>query len=170
MSDQKTDTMQLIKEAVDDGDQVFLIEDVEVLLAEIEGLERSVRYRDARLVTAREEIERLQGQFNLALRKNDEQWAEIERLKAVVDAVKDIKWRSIDKDNMEFATTCFVVDRIREALAALEIAGREDGVVAVDEAEARDGEGSHAILDKYYSNQSSIANKLLMAQMQKLSR
>ena len=44
----------------------------------------------------------------------------LERLRAVVDAVKDIKWRSIDKDNMEFATTCFVVDRIRIALAALE--------------------------------------------------
>ena len=46
--------------------------------------------------------------------------AENERLRAVYEAVKDIKWRSIDKDNMEFSTTCFAVDRIREALAAQE--------------------------------------------------
>ena len=48
------------------------------------------------------------------------QLKENERLRAVYEAVKDIKWRSIEKDNMEFATTCFVVDRIREALAAVE--------------------------------------------------
>ena len=44
--------------------------------------------------------------------------ADNERLRAVYEAVKDIKWRSIDKDNMEFSTTCFAVDRIREALTA----------------------------------------------------
>ena len=45
--------------------------------------------------------------------------ADVERLRAVEEAVKDIKARSIDKDNMEFSTTCFAVDRIREALAAV---------------------------------------------------
>ena len=43
----------------------------------------------------------------------------IEELESVVDVVRAIKWRSIDKDNMEFATTCFVVDKVRDAVAAL---------------------------------------------------
>ncbi len=42
------------------------------------------------------------------------------KLEKVRKAVTGIKWRSIDKDNMEFATSCFVVDRIREALADTE--------------------------------------------------
>ena len=55
-----------------------------------------------------------------AMQRVEELEAENERLRAVYEAVKDIKWRSIDKDNMEFSTTCFAVDRIREALAALQ--------------------------------------------------
>ena len=55
-----------------------------------------------------------------AMQRVEELEAENERLRAVYEAVKDIKWRSIDKDNMEFSTTCFAVDRIREALAAQE--------------------------------------------------
>ena len=64
--------------------------------------------------------------FCICLDCRKELEAENERLRAVYEAVKDIKWRSIDKDNMEFSTTCFAVDRIREALAAVE--GNDDAL------------------------------------------
>ena len=37
----------------------------------------------------------------------------------VARAADDIKWRSIEKDNMEFATTCWKKDAITKALTAL---------------------------------------------------
>jgi len=43
-----------------------------------------------------------------------------EALTAALQLVMQQKWISIDKDNMEFqcTTTCFVLDKIRDALAA----------------------------------------------------
>ena len=57
-------------------------------------------------------IERLRQQGRRNSPDMQEAADRIEELESVVDVVRAIKWRSIDKDNMEFATTCFVVDKI----------------------------------------------------------
>ena len=64
------------------------------------------------------EIERLQTGWELATKAIDENTslkAELERLRALLGK---LRWKSIDKDNMEFRCdiTCYVMDEIRRAL------------------------------------------------------
>lgn len=53
-----------------------------------------------------------------ALRWHDELTAARARIAALEEALRDIKWRSVDRDNMEFGAkiTCFQMDAIRAAL------------------------------------------------------
>ena len=77
----------------------------------------------ARACKAEAENERLRGDLEVMRLQRDathvSRCPNCERLRAVYEAVKDIKWRSIDKDNMEFATTCWKKDAITKALTVL---------------------------------------------------
>ena len=52
---------------------------------------------------------------DLALKQRDLAEAEIQHLKTLIG---ELKWKSVDKDNMEFEcrTTCFIVDKLHKAL------------------------------------------------------
>ena len=89
------------------------------LIRDMEDASEDARLASADLLAEQAHLQRMKDRFEREIGEWEGRAEKAEaRVKELEALLSGIKWRSIDKDNMEFEarTTCYTVDRIRKAL------------------------------------------------------